>query len=75
MTRRSIERYQPDPTNSRIRHLDGIPWDEADPPGRWHFCWAQSQGWETLLAYTRRCACGAASTDGFMWTGRNSRSA
>lgn len=75
MNRRRIDptRYRQDPTNPRIRHLDGIPWNEAPKPPRLHLCRAQSQGWENLLDFTRRCACGAVKQSGAVWSGRNSR--
>lgn len=67
------ERYRPDPENPRIRHLDGIPWHEAPLPRRFHRCRSQTQGWLTLIDFTRYCACGATKQSGSRWTGRNSR--
>ncbi len=55
-----------------IDHLDGIPWNKAPIPRRWHRCWTQSWG---LFpdGPVHRCACGAMSSDGKHWVFRNER--
>lgn len=55
-----------------VEHRDGVPWDQAPTPRRWHRCKAQTVEWypETKR---ERCACGATRDRGGQWVGRNSR--
>lgn len=73
---------RPPPTRDRDRqlaetavgttHRDGIPWDQARLPWRWHRCrWQTSYHIRSDWIY--RCACGAARTGRGAWAGRNSR--
>jgi hypothetical protein len=41
-----------------IESLDGVDWNDAPLPRRWHDCTAQTRGWMSLN-YVERCACGA----------------
>lgn len=57
---------------SRYDHKDGIPWDEAPIPRRWHRCKVQTEAWFGFRQYLK-CACGAVRIDGGSWTIKNSR--
>ena len=41
-----------------LTHKDGIPWDEAPLPRRWHRCWRQTR-WFSHGEVWGRCPCGA----------------
>ena len=57
-----------------MAHRDGVWWNDAPVPPRWHRCWAQTTGFFEGRR-VERCACGAIrySGDGVGWTDRNSR--
>lgn len=52
-------------------HKDGIPWDEAPIPRRWHRCKVQTEEWFGLRQYPL-CSCGGLKTP-YGWTMKNSR--
>jgi hypothetical protein len=60
-------------------HTDGVWWDEAPLPRRWHRCKVQTTGVTERLEVVQRCACGAVriyrsgETDRGPWMERNSR--
>lgn len=59
---------------SLTEHRDGIPWDQAPLPRRFHWCRAWTVGYSPALGRVERCACGAhayGSMGG--WSGKNSR--
>lgn len=54
-------------------HRDGIPWDEAPLPRRWHKCTAWSAEWFGFSQVVH-CACGAAMENIVReWSGKNAR--
>lgn len=62
-------------TSDRLLHRDGIAWEDAPTPRRFHFCTPQTVA---FLADPRerveRCACGAIRLDGDgPWLEKNSR--
>lgn len=60
-----------------VFHLDGIPWNEAPVPRRWHRCWIQTWGYAgvTFHPIVNRCPCGATRfpTISEHWSDRNTR--
>jgi hypothetical protein len=61
-------------TRDPIYAWEGVWWDQAPKPRRWHRCRPQTWGWIGLSQFFR-CACGAGSFDGRTWTEKNSRAA
>lgn len=63
----------------RLEHINGVTWNMAPVPVRWHFCTAWTRGWTGLydLRYIERCACGAIRLDGqgrpTVWANKNTR--
>ncbi|GGU45591.1 hypothetical protein [Lentzea flava] len=59
----------------KIAHRDGIPWEQAPCPPRWHHCRTQTIGRVARLGIVERCPCGAIARDPFPreWIERNSR--
>lgn len=63
-----------------VEDLDGMPWNAARRPARWHACYTRTYG-RVLGALVRRCACGAIAigyprggiAGGLVWCERNSR--
>ena len=53
-------------------HREGIPWNVAPRPRRWHRCKPQTTGM-VQATIIDRCACGAIRLGGRIWTERNSR--
>jgi hypothetical protein len=53
-------------------HVNGVGWNEAPLPSRFHRCWGQTTGWQGLTR-VERCACGAIRLDGRGWSERNAR--
>lgn len=67
--------WVPDPVDPNMMcHLDGIPWDLAPIPRRWHRCTPQTKGFTRSGEHVLRCACGGISIGlGAWWGERNSR--
>lgn len=42
-----------------VMHHDGIPWDQAKIPPRWHRCRRQTWGVVNYFTVIDRCRCGA----------------
>ena len=58
-----------------FHNLDGIPWNEARIPSRFHLCTPQTRGYTNYFTYVERCACGAIRIGGrkHFWLDINSR--
>lgn len=61
--------YIPDPTMPlnpliTMEHLNGVPWEEAPRPRRFHRHWAQTRG-VADLRMIERCPCGGLRIDGY----------
>lgn len=54
-------------------HLNGIPWDQAPIPRRWHRCKAQTVRHMGLMSVMDRCACGAYRDESGRWRLKNAR--
>ena len=70
-------RWVTDPVHPYLEHRDGIHWNWARLPLRWHRCKPQTRGTEGRWTETHeRCACGAERRIGVLtvgrWTGKNS---
>lgn len=59
--------------DTQIDNLDGIFWDVAPIPRRWHRCWAQTRGRINYFTRVDRCPCGAINIDSTGWGDRNRR--
>lgn len=55
-----------------VYHLHGIPWHTAWPPPRFHRCKVQTIAFSEEHGTTERCACGAITFRGGVWTEKNS---
>lgn len=57
-----------------ISHVDGVPWDRAPLPRRFHRCRAQSSGPVERVGFVEQCACGGVRIDRTgEWMDRNAR--
>jgi hypothetical protein len=52
-----------------MKHRDGVSWLDVSPPRRWHRCYAQTRGVDSMRVI-ERCPCGATRTYG-VWFGKN----
>ena len=68
-------RWVPDLASPHLQNRDGVRWNWARLPWRWHRCKAQTRS-DILGIEVERCACGAQRRIGVLtvgrWTGKNS---
>lgn len=44
--------------DNELKHIDGVPWHDAELPPANHRCWPQTDAW-IMFRQVQRCACGA----------------
>jgi hypothetical protein len=60
-------------TQANVENVNGVWWNHAPIPRRWHRCQPQTRGWVNGFDLIERCACGAARRNGGRWRERNGR--
>ena len=71
MTDNMVLAYESEDGSFKMWHKDGVAWNDAPLPPRWHRCKVQTRGYDRL-ELIERCACGATRFDGGgVWVGKN----
>jgi len=65
--------YRSEDGTVELENLDGVPWEIAPLPRRFHRCAPQTRGWISMFTRIKRCACGGINYGGIGWFEKNSR--